>query len=195
MIHIVKQILRERENEIETYFSFLKIFLQEDNTDRELSKILRANLILMLYNLIESTISNAIECIHNSVHANNTSFDSLNVKFKKILIKNIKEYQNPHDFVTQINFLATDIVKKSFSKNRISNGNIDNETISKLADNYGFSKNTCYTKTKSGICLKSIRAKRNDLAHGTFSFVEVGKDYSFDDLKSMKDETINYINN
>lgn len=186
-------IFNERVREIELYYNFLKANLN-NRSEIELYKILRSNLILMLYNMVESTISNAIEEIHNNMHVNNTTFDSLNFELKKVLIKQLKNNINPHDFVKSINYLATDIVKQCFQKRKISNGNIDNDAISKLGREYGFNIRTTYEETKNGKCLEVIRGRRNDLAHGTFSFTEIGKEYTIEDLGLMKDEAINYLN-
>lgn len=187
----VKETFHQRVLEIETYYIFLKTYVP-NNPDKDLNKILRSNLILMLYNLIESSISNSIEQIHNSIYANKTSFDLLNVELKKILVKKLQN-SNPHNFVTSINNIALDIVKQSFNKRQISDGNIDNETISKLGNQYGFCTKTSYTTTKSGKCLKIIKGRRNDLAHGTYSFTEIGKEYTLEDLLNMKNESINYL--
>lgn len=191
-MHTVNTIFQARVQEIEAYYTFLSTYLNT-SSDKELNKILRSNLILMLYNLVESSISNAIEEIHNNMHVNNTTFDSLNTELKKVLIKQLKNNINPYDFVISINNLAIDIVKRCFQKRKISNGNIDNKTISKLGREYGFDVNTTYATTKNGKCLGEIRGRRNDLAHGTFSFTEIGKEYTIEDLERMKDETVNYL--
>lgn len=188
----VKSIFQARVDEIEMYYTFLEEYIESD-TDKELSKILRSNLILMLYNLVESTIANAIEAIHNDIHTKNISFDSLNRELQKVLIRQLKNNINPDNFVQNINNLALDVVKKCFQKRKISNGNIDNTTISKLAKDYGFDYHTTYDKTKHGKCLEEIRGRRNDLAHGTFSFTEIGKEYTIEDLGTKKYETINYL--
>lgn len=188
----VNSIFIARVQEIETYYTFLSTY-QNTSSDKELNKILRSNLILMLYNLVESSISNAIEEIHNNLHVNNTTFDSLNTELKKVLIKQLKNNIDPHNFVIGINNLTIDIVKKCFKKSKISNGNIDHTTISDLGRKYGFDVSTTYAKTKNGKCLEEIRWRRNDLSHGTFSFKEIGKEYSIEDLDRMKDETVNYL--
>lgn len=191
-MHTVKSIFQARAQEIEAYYKFLEEYINT-NTDKELSKILRSNLILMLYNLVESSIANAIEAIHNDIYAKNVSFDSLNQELQKVLIKQLKSNINPHDFVVSINNLALDVVNKCFQKRKISNGNIDNTTINRLARDYGFDFNTTYDRTKHGKCLEEIRGRRNDLAHGTFSFTEIGKEYTIEDLEKKKNETINYL--
>ncbi|MBA3924663.1 MAG: hypothetical protein H0X31_24350 [Nostocaceae cyanobacterium] len=46
---------------------------------------------------------------------------------------------------------------------------------------------------KGGIVLDDVKEKRNYLAHGTISFVECGRDYSIDELVSIKDQTITFL--
>jgi hypothetical protein len=191
-MQFVKANYQDRVNEVNTYYSFIELFTSS-SVDDELNKILKSNLLLMLYNLIESSISNAIEEIHNDIYRNRTSYDELKTELREVLIKHLKNYLSPKDFVLTINNIALDIVKKSFDKGRISNGNIDSRKIRELGLNYGFSSSTTFAQTKNGACLLVIKSRRNDLAHGTFSFTEVGKDYTIQDLEQMKNETINYL--
>lgn len=188
----VKTTFSERSKEIEEYYSFINTFIATSKNDT-LNKILKSNLLLMLYNLVESTMSNAVEEIHNSIHVTSTSFNSLKKEIRKILIGYLKSYLNPSDFVDSISDISVDIIKKCFIKQKIFSGNIDGKKIRELSAEYGFNSTTDYSKTKNGNCLLDIKGKRNDLAHGVFSFTEVGKDYSIMDLEKMKDETINYL--
>lgn len=187
----VRNIFRKRCDEIDTYYNFIENFII-GNRDEDLNKILKSNLILMLYNLIESSMSNAIEEIHNNIHFSRISFDLLNFELRKVVIKQTKNF-NPQDFVMSINEIAFDIVKKSFNKNKVFNGNVDSRKIVELSNSYGFSSSTNYSETKNGRCLVDIKGRRNDLAHGVFSFTEVGKEYSLEDLLKMKDETQKYL--
>lgn len=187
----VKRTFQERTNEINIYYNFIDGFILTSR-DENLDKILKSNLILMLYNLVESTILNAIEEIHNNIHANNISFNVLKLELKQGIVALLKK-RNPHEFVNNINDIAIDIVKKSFNREKAFSGNVDSRKITELSAVYGFSSYTTYAQTKHGHCLRDIKGKRNDLAHGIFSFVEVGKEYSVQDLEKMKDEAINYI--
>jgi len=188
----VKTDFQDRVNEVNIYFTFIEKFIPNSDND-DLNKILKSNLLLMLYNLIESSISNAIEEIHNDIHRNSISYDLLKVELREVLVRHLKNHINPKDFVLAINNIALDIVKKSFNKGRISNGNIDSKKIRELGASYGFSYITNYSQTKNGACLLTIKRRRNDLAHGTFSFTEVGKDYTNEDLEIIKNEAINYL--
>ena len=190
----VKATFNDRVKEIDIYYNFLDSHLSSA-ADEDLKKILKSNLILMLYNLVESSISNAIEEIHIDIHRNFVSFNILKSELKKVLIRFLKSEKgpSPDNFILHMSDIAIDIVKRCFKKQKISNGNIDNYSIRDLGKNYGFNSNTTYSLTRNGLCLADIRGRRNDLAHGTFSFTEVGKEYSIEDLKKMKDETFNYL--
>jgi hypothetical protein len=187
----VKNTFVQRKAEIDEYFNFLNSY-QPANANDNLFKILKSNLLIMLYNLIESSISNAIEEIHNNIYSNSISFDSLKREIKSIIISNTKRV-NPDKLVLQINDIATDIVKHTFKKDELFSGNVDGKKIREISAKYGFNSDTDYVKTKHGSHLVTIKDKRNDLAHGIFSFTEVGKEYTIQDLEEMKDKTLNYI--
>lgn len=188
----VKTIFQERVNEVEAYYTFIDTHISGSSND-DLNKILKSNLLLMLYNLIESSMGNAVEEIHNEIHVKTVSFNILKTDLKKRLIKYLKNNLNPDQFVASVNDIALDIIKQCFDKQKLFNGNIDSRKIRELSENYGFSSNTNYNQTKHGNCLVTIKGRRNDLAHGTFSFTEVGKEYSIGDLEKMKNETIHYL--
>jgi hypothetical protein len=186
-----KNTFNQRKTEIEEYFKFLNEY-QPANADDNLFKILKSNLLIMLYNLIESSISNAIEEIHNNIYSNSISFNLLKEKIKSLVINNTKRV-NSDKFVAKITDIATDIIKHTFKREELFNGNVDSRKIKKLSEQYGFNSNTDYARTKHGSYLVTIKDKRNDLAHGIYSFTEVGKEYAIQDLEDMTNTTICYI--
>jgi hypothetical protein len=188
----VKTTFQERADEVEIYFSFISQFTNS-NTNDDLNKILKSNMLLMLYNLVESSMSNAIEEIHANIHNNLISFDVLKIELKEVLISYLKKNSNAKNFVTTIANIANDIVKTSFDKQKIFSGNVDSRKINEISKQYGFDSTTTHADTKNGQCLLTIKNKRNDLAHGTYSFTEIGKEYTIEDLEKMKKETINYL--
>lgn len=191
-MHAVLTTFRDRAGEVNTYFKFLASSLASSKND-DLNKILKSNLLLMLYNLIESSMTNAIEEIHNDIHINTVSFNLLRVNIRRLLISYLKTHLNAKDFVTSITDIALDTAKRCFDKQKIFSGNVDGKKIREIGEEYGFSIRTTYANTKNGNCLVIIKGRRNDLAHGVFSFIEVGKEYTISDLEAMKDETVNYI--
>ena len=51
------------------------------------------------------------------------------------------------------------------------------------------------SQCRGGIILTDVKNERNNLAHGTVSFVECGRNYSIDDLIRIKDETELFLEN
>jgi hypothetical protein len=47
--------------------------------------------------------------------------------------------------------------------------------------------------SSNGRNLVTIKNKRNHLAHGNFTFSEIGKDFTVGELESFKDETLAFL--
>jgi hypothetical protein len=188
----VRNTFIDRSSEINNYFGFIQS--NENSIEKTVFRVLKANFILMLYNIIEATVSNTIAEIRSHIHNDTTvDFDGLKEKIKKEIIADLKNI-SPSEFILASSLIANDVIKIPFKKEKISNGNIDNDVLISLSEIYGFQlKNSDYNLTNHGKHLKTIKGKRNDLAHGIFSFTEVGKDYSIIDLENYKNWTINYL--
>lgn len=189
----VNIILEERKIEITDYINHLSNV--ESTINNTLFKVMKANTLLMLYNLIEAVISNSIDSIRNSIYNSpEVEFDCLKEQIKIQIIKDLKKNISPDKFVNQTVKISNDIIKLSFKKEGISNGNIDLEKIKELAQTYGFEiSGSIYQETGHGSTITDIKGKRNDLAHGTYSFSEIGKDYSLPDLYKISSQTIKYL--
>lgn len=199
----VKDDFDARTKEIDDYFDFVKTALSSksdfsfvDDNDAEsslkitpnLQKILKANGFLLLYNLVESTMSNAIEAIIDHLKGQKTSFDDLSTKVKLIILKNTKNC-SPETLEASIKSIAYDLIHNTFKKDDLFSGNIDARKIRQTMNEYGVS----YNVKVDGACLLHIKTKRNDLAHGTVSFTDCGKDYDINDLIDFKDRTKSYL--
>ncbi len=189
----VRLILNERAQEIELYIKHLEFI--EDTSDKILFKVMKANTLLMLYNLIEAIVSNSIDSIRHSIYENpDVEFDCLKEKIKTQIIKDLKKNISSENFVSRTNKISNDIIKLSFKKEVVSNGNIDLDKIKELAGVYGFDiKGSNFDETGHGKSITDIKGKRNDLAHGTYSFSEIGKDYSMVDIEKISNQTIKYL--
>jgi len=198
----------ERAQEVRSYFLFLKnlehgsIQLTIVNTKNrrtqkindDLLKTMKATGFLLLYNLIESTMTNAIETIFDELKNNNVSFDNLKNEIKKIIIDNLKDKDNKSTdkLLESIQNISFDIISASFNKKRLFSGNVDARKIKKISEMYGFSSQT-NSKTRDGIDLLTVKTNRNDLAHGFKSFQEVGRQYFEDDLLEIEKRVTLYL--
>lgn len=75
-MEIVREVFNDRKNEIDLYYQlidFLDNIEKEDGEksindilfNKDIEKIVRANALLMLYNLVESTLVNGIEEVYS----------------------------------------------------------------------------------------------------------------------------------
>ena len=188
----LKNDFNDRVAEINTYFSLIDAFILKDarlffpdnnrqeKASDDLLKVLKANSFLLLYNLIEFCIKSAIEEIHISMDRNN-------------IFKELKNSLKEDDFTNNIRNISNYIILACFDKQKLFSGNVDAKKIKEIATVYGFSTNTDKNKTKDGIKLLTVKTRRNHLAHGHYSFKECGKDYTIQDVKKIKNETIDYL--
>ncbi|WP_193197878.1 MAE_28990/MAE_18760 family HEPN-like nuclease [Nostoc sp. MG11] len=201
------QDFNKRSKEVSKYFIFLKNLEQGNiklimegmdgktktrTIDTELEKTLKASGFLLLYNLIESTMRNAIEAIFDDIRKEGVSFDQVSVELKKVVLSNLKK-RNPDKLLSAITAISLDIIAAGFDKQDLFSGNIDAKLIKKLADEYGFSHKTDPTRTGNGNDLLTIKSNRNDLAHGIKSFGEVGRDKSAEELLEIKNKVLKYL--
>lgn len=202
------QDFNERSKEVSKYFILLKS-LEQGTTklsmegmsgktkvrkiDPDIEKTLKASGFLLLYNLVESTMRNAIEAIFEELYNKEVSFDEVRVELKKIVLKNISKKGNSDKVLSSITKISLDIINAGFDKSNLFSGNIDARLIKDTASDYGFSCKTEYAKTGNGSDLLTIKSNRNDLAHGVKSFAEVGKNQTADDLINIKNKVVKYL--
>lgn len=200
----VKRQFKERVNEIDKYFGLLENIMiheaqlvlpsgEKIEEDKDLNKILRANAFLLLYNLIESSISQAIEAIHLDIVKAGFSYNQIKENIQKEIIDHIRKSIKTDIFITKVNNIDVDIVEFYPPKNKLFSGNVDAREIKDFANRYGFSHSTNPLKTKNGEKLVTVKGKRNDLAHGFISFQECGKDFSIEDIIETKIEVVEYV--
>lgn len=204
MRDVIRQF-RERQQEIENYFTLLENIMVQDakflfpngtqiDVNIDLRHILRANAFLLLYNLIESSISQAIEAIHIDIsNKQNLDFNTLTKNIKKELIGFIKKDVSVEDFIGNTGKISEYILRYYPKSRAIFSGNVDAKEIKKIGEKYGFSCQTNAQFTKNGEKLLTVKSKRNDLAHGFISFKECGKDYPIEDILEMKLQVFAYL--
>jgi len=199
----------KRKDEVNEYFSFLEKlnndsiklnYIKENTTEefiisKKLQRIFIANTFLLLYNLIESTIRNSIVTIYNKIEDDGITYNNLSEKIKQIwLHKNGKRFSiHDKDNTIEVNLqnIINDIINNEIillTKDDIHiSGNIDAQEIRSLAGKIGFEISS------NGRDLVKIKDKRNRLAHGEHTFHDVGKDFTYNDLKTYKETTFIHL--
>jgi hypothetical protein len=215
MISVISDF-EKRKSEINEYLEFVELVCAEEKeveimfkklikhkrkqrfqVSDQLQKVLIANSFLLLYNLIEATIRNSIDQIFVDLQNNTIVYTNLSDKLKKIFLnqrnKNLKEGNFSLDTLNnQIDDLINSVLDSEtiiLDKGKLDfSGNLDARKIRNIASEYGFIE-----PTVNGENLLVIKNKRNHLAHGEFSFSDIGKDYTVSELVCFKDQTFEFL--
>lgn len=203
-------VYNERINEIELYFNAIQQLYSTQNQFNEnyefhsddFLKMLKSNALLMIYNLVESSIIGGILEIYDDLRSNGYTYRDVrqeiqdiwfSFKFNQVYDKGA-HYNSYRDKAIEIinSILNGEVIALDRKATDIS-GNLDAEKIRQICKRHGIAY-TIDAECKGGIVLEDVKNKRNELAHGTTSFVECGRNYSIDDLIKIKDQTIKFLN-
>lgn len=198
----VQHDFRARVAEIDAYFGFIEMVdagqtLLTDHatglpayvstTRDDLLRTFKASAILLLYNLMESTVSNAVEAVFDELAGQGIKFNDCRKEVRSVVLGNLKQH-NVADILPNLQQLSVDIISKTFRKEKIVSGNVDAKKIKKLADDYGIAH-----PLADGADLLTVKTNRNDLAHGSKSFAEVGRTFTIADIIRIKKKVIDYL--
>jgi hypothetical protein len=198
-------LFNDRCSEINFYFSVLEDF---ENKIRGLSisekskfeLILKSNFLLMLYNLVEACVVSGFMEIYENFKNEGLGYDELIEEIQIILsnhevkkIENAKK-SNAIRYEKHVNTIIGNIVSNQpiiLTRSAIGySGNLDADTIKKICDKHGIR----YQVSDSNDYLKTVKDKRNHLAHGDESFGDSAKDFTIGDLKNIKTTVVKFIN-
>lgn len=205
----IKSELSSRKMEIEQFIDILQGFengtyiissgSNQINYPTTVKTTQKSCVILLLYNAIESTMTQLLKHLHNSIIIESTSFFDLNDELREmtvVYINSIMEKKNnkeaaPH--IIKFMDFALDKKKYTISYDEMSDyyslysGNLDSKEIKSILKKYGI----CFENPTSE--LKTIKEGRNNLAHGDVSFAEYGRDLTSQKIDALFKIVFDYL--
>lgn len=197
-----------RVKEIEGFFIALKALEEESPQslnkpyfNNEFVKILKANTIIIIYNLVESTVTGALTEIYDKIKEDNLTYSDVNAKIQQIWFSfKFRQVYDPHAHYISYKDQALKIAESLLNKEVIEfdrkatsiSGNLDAQKIRDICKEHGIYLVTP-RKSQGGKQLERVKSLRNELAHGSLSFAECGRDLTYQDLSQIKDETISFL--
>ena len=209
MLTVIRQDLLTRKEETENILHFAHYILNNPSKFKgeefdvlNISTSLKSNIILMLYNAVEATVTGCLKKIHSEIRLENIKYSDLTPALQKICIGYHRRLLSRQpDIDGEVNAII-DIIKllnsetnfilsfEELSKHyQLYSGNLDSKKIGNVLKKYG----TTFDKKCSE--LKIIKDKRNSLAHGEQSFEEVGRELTLEQLTVMSDRSFKYLEN
>lgn len=212
----VKQTLDEHKEEISLFYTFLDDIITKDgrliinpptntvqNIKLETIAILKASFLMMLYNCVESTVTNCLNAIIRSIHDEGCKYGELSDHLQQVAIaayayrvnlcdtkdKRNEREKERNDFMIGLTPVVLDVrsMVGSSSQGTFS-GSLDAREIRSLFTKLGLDLTDL-------TCNEMVRTRdvRNKLAHGEKSFQECGRDLSIQYLNVSKTNTLTYL--
>jgi hypothetical protein len=200
----VIQGFKDNVNEVDEYFSLLKkieegyLHLQRGVGEvfpisSDLSRMLKANAVLIIYNLIEATIKSGLWELFENMKADNITYSSLIKEIQLLWIDNkIKfEYRTKDETVhMQILNVINAAMEQSLTyyndkkQLKFDAGSLDIKGINATFKRHGLGVLPVHDLISDSF--SRIKVNRNNLAHGEMTFKDCGKDYTYRDLRIIK---------
>lgn len=155
-------------------------------------KVFKGTGFLVLYNLVESTMTNGIVAIFDELNQKKVRFDSARAEIRAAAIRNLRN-NGPDDAHAKMTDVALNLLTISFKPSTLFSGNLDARKVRDAAKEYGFESDTDTKITKGGKILLTVKTNRNDLAHGNKSFAEVGREHDATDMSDAKEQVVSYL--
>ncbi|EJP41439.1 TPA: MAE_28990/MAE_18760 family HEPN-like nuclease [Acinetobacter baumannii] len=174
---------------------------------REVQKTIRASTYLLIYNLLESSMCDALDAIHLTLETESVDIQFVSKKLKRIIFSNLKKglSEKSIDEIVNNNIdLRPIIMRHGYNKRELLSGNLDGDILKKIESKYGFQSYP--VGGKEGIynpkIIKEIKVKRNELAHGSLSFEQCGQsiplftmEKKYEEAKKFMLSVFNGLNN
>jgi len=213
----VIQDFEDRVNEIDLYIEFVKdvhergASLSLPNKARpqdrnkpisnSLTAVMKANIFLILYNLIEASIREGILTIYETMEREGCSYKNINDEIKGIWTKH--QFKNCFDmnaswetyYGKAINMIDDVISENVVQLNRNAiptSGNLCADQVRSICTQHGICT-TVHRSARGGAALADVKEQRNLLAHGHLAFSECGRQFEIDQIDSFKNESTIFV--
>lgn len=201
---LTKDLLRSRAHEVVMYLRFLRVALEKDahisaqsrqlQLEKALTHVMKANVCLLLYSAMEACVVQLLDEMHDAIGQNCQGADQLNNQLLLMVARNFKA--NKAD-VTAINtssplheslfnaWLADWKDRNQREKRQAGlSGSVDSLAIFNRLSRFGvFPSDVKKPPTHlTHSALRTVKERRNKLAHGERSFVDLGQDLAYEEL-------------
>ena len=165
-----------------------------------MQQCMKASCIILLYNIIESTIIHCLQSLYDAVHDDRLKYKDLTDDIKYMWVKsqypyNIQSKQMRDKTKEIMDGIEINLIKFDTNTYNDISGNLDMRKIKELAKSLGIDMELYKMQDKDIIAndFLSIKNKRNKLAHGEDSFSSIGSVLTFSDLRRYKDNVYVFL--
>lgn len=196
-------IFEDRSIEIDRFLTFSRSIMNEENyeqnraTSRTNENILRSNILLMQYNLLESIFLEIFKEFYETIKNTDITIDSMSPQFSYNFYLLLRRSPSKTSEKVKRKLFSQEI-SRNFSNSAISscfdldteeqkflvNGNLDGRKIKDFLSEWGI--DISILEEQDVGCLKTLKDQRQLLAHGGQSFSSIGRYATWEDIESYK---------
>lgn len=154
---------------------------------QEMQCAFKAQFLMILYNIVESTVCDCLNFFYDSIADDELTFAELSDEMRAMWKEYLKRTSNPNFQKSDTELMDMTIRFESLAIN--ISGSLDMRKIIDV-----FSKHGCrleeINRDKYSNSFLVVKNQRNNLAHGNISFSECGSNYMISDLKKFKEDIL-----
>lgn len=209
MMTETKKIYEIRKEEIELCYSILcdlKLDVQPKGKTlaidiyhtEKFAPVLKSNILLMLYNLVEACITSGFVEIYDCIKDNNIAYKQLVKSIQDIWsnyeIKKVHKTTATHTTYEQrVRSIISTVITNGtieLGKEALSiSGNLDARAIRNLLRDHDI----IITDQTDKLHMLTVKNKRNALAHGEESFGDCAREITIEEIMEIKKEVLSFI--
>ncbi|HAP4485279.1 MULTISPECIES: MAE_28990/MAE_18760 family HEPN-like nuclease [Bacilli] len=199
-IHSLSTLYAMNDNQTSPYTFFLaeNIKKRQRYIFEDFLVILKSNSFIMIYNLVESTIKNSVIFMYDEINRHNIRYLDAKDEIKKIWFN--YHFKDNVSSVDKLKTVSQELIDDIISEKNISldfeqfklSGNADWRVIKKAMLEHGLDVNSNKTNSHAS-SMRTVKDKRNSLAHGSESFIDSAKDFSESDIRRIAQDTFTIL--
>lgn len=157
------------------------------NISIEMQCALKAQFLVVLYNIVESTVCECLNSIYDSIADDSLSYCDLSDEMRNMWKNYLKRTSHPDRSKPDLDLMGMKIQFDSLAVN--ISGSLDIRKIIEVFSKHGCNLDEANREKYSNSFLV-VKNKRNNLAHGNISFSECGSNYLVSDLNRFKEHIL-----
>ena len=193
--------MKERRAEVEAYLNYLDHFQSSLLTDADAEcffKVAKANVFVMLYNLVEATTKACFDDVSSDLSNKSVRHSQLNTTVRHEWVRhyfksNALVERHEEEQRVCISALVEEVLRDELVgellPDQVVSGNVDEKELYKLARRFGI----IFSGGADGTALQTIKSRRNWLAHGNEKFSDLGKDFAVGDLRNYSTNCLSFM--
>lgn len=166
---------------------------------QEIINIAKSNLALMIYSIIEYTVANSIDNIYEEIRNDGLSYlnisDNIKALWRASILKTTTDPNSSFSTFMKkneeiINMIIHERPIDLCSRNTLPAGNLDGEKIKDTLQKHGVKWESSNYRPD---ILNKFKEKRNNLAHGSVSFIEALRDSTIANIEQEANLVIAFL--